>query len=407
MPFKSYPIPPDEPERLRLLHALSILDTPPEEDFDRITRLVSKLLNVPIALVSLIDEERQWFKSKVGLAATQTPRDVAFCAHAITQTAPLIVEDALHDARFANNPLVTGDPDIRFYAGVPIRSTGGLALGTLCAIDSCPRTLSSDEVTILMDLADLISREMQLRETLMLTRAQVSHSQDIIEAAEGRFRTVFERAGVGIAMVAPDGGWISMNDEVCEIVGYSRDELMRMSFQNITYQEDLNTDLTLLEQLVAGDIDRYQLDKRYIHKSGKLVWINLTVTKQLNKQGELQYFVSIIKNIQAKKEVEHSLADLRRNLEQRVKERTQELRSANEMLASVINQQLQAEKALRRRESELSTVIENANDAYVCIDQSGIINAWNRQAEITLGWSKEEAIGRLLDELIIPPAMQQ
>lgn len=180
-----------------------------------------------------------------------------------------------------------------------------------------------------------------------------------------------------------------------------------MSFQDITYADDLNTDLSLLEQLVAGEIDRYQMEKRYIHKSGKLVWINLIVTKQLNRQGELEYFVSIIKDIQAKKEAESSLADLRRNLEQRVKERTQELRSANEMLASVVNQQLQTEQALRKRETELSAVLENANDAYVCMDETGAISAWNRQAEITLGWCKEEAIGHRLEELIIPPDMRE
>lgn len=403
----TYPCPPDEEERLKLLHALAILDTPAEEIFDRITRLVSKLLEVPIALVSLVDEKWQWFKSKVGLSEEQTPRDVAFCAHAIAQTDPLIVEDAQHDARFSHNPLVTGAPELRFYAGVPIRSCGGLALGTLCAIDTVPRRFSANQISILMDLADLISREMQMRETLLFTQAEMSHSQDIIDAAEGRFRTVFERAGVGIAMVAPNGTWISVNDALCEIVGYSREELVRMSFQEITFAEDLNTDLSMLEQLVAGEIDRYQLEKRYIHKNGKLVWINLIVTKQTNKQGELEYFVSIVKNIQSKKEAENALADLRQSLEQRVKERTQELRSANEMLASVVNQKTQAELALRKREAELSAVLENANDAYVCMDKTGVIRAWNRQAEITLGWGKEDAIGRNLEDLIIPFEMRE
>ncbi|KJV29074.1 diguanylate cyclase [Aquitalea magnusonii] len=403
----SYPIPPDEPARLQLLHALAILDTPPDEVFDRITRLVSRLLSVPIALVSLVDEDRQWFKSKVGLTAAETPRDVAFCAHAIAQTDPLIVADTQLDDRFSSNPLVTSAPDIRFYAGVQIRSCGGLALGTLCAIDTSPRTLSPEQVAILVDLAEMVSREMQLRETLQLTEAEMNHSQEIIDAAEGRFRTVFERAGVGIAMVAPDGGWIGVNDALCDIVGYTREELAHMTFQHITYADDLNADLSMLDQLVADEIDRYQLDKRYIHKSGKLVWINLTVTKQLNKQGQLDYFVSIIKDIQSRKEAENSLADLRRTLEERVKDRTKELHSANEMLASVINQQLQTEQSLRKRETELSAILENANDAYVCINQAGVVSAWNQQAEITFGWSKDEAVGNLLEELIIPPVMRE
>jgi diguanylate cyclase len=407
MQLNSYPIPPDEPERLQLLHALAILDSPPDEVFDRITRLVSRLLNVPIALVSLVDEDRQWFKSKVGLTAPQTPRNVAFCAHAIAQTEPLIVEDTQLDSRFSSNPLVTSAPDIRFYAGVQIRSCGGLALGTLCAIDTTPRTFSPEQIAILVDFAGMVSREIQLRETLLLTEAEINHSQDVIDAAEVRFRTVFERAGVGIAMVAPDGGWIGVNNALCDIVGYTREELAHMTFQHITYADDLNADLRMLEQLVAGEIDRYQLEKRYIHKSGKLVWINLTVTKQLNKRGQLEYFVSIIKDIQSRKEAESSLADLRRTLEERVKDRTQELRSANEMLASVINQQLQTEQVLRKRDTELSAILENANDAYVCINQAGVVSAWNQQAEITFGWSKDEAVGRLLDDLIIPPVMQE
>ena len=125
------PLPPDEAERLALLHALALLDSPPEPALDRITRLAARLLNVPIALVSLIDRDRQWFKSRVGLDATETPRDQAFCAHAILQTAPLVVGDATQDPRFLDNPLVTDAPGIRFYAGVPIRTSGGVALGTL------------------------------------------------------------------------------------------------------------------------------------------------------------------------------------------------------------------------------------------------------------------------------------
>ena len=199
----SSPTPPDEVQRLNVLHALNLLDTPAEAVFDRITRLAAQVLNVPIALVSLVDADRQWFKSCAGLDAVETPREVAFCAHAIMQAAPLIVADATQDVRFSANPLVTGDPNIRFYAGVPLRSAGGLAIGTLCAIDSKPRQFSADETNILIDLAALVSKEVQLREAMILSH---THSKQAIEAVEARFRTVFERAGVGIALVAPDGG---------------------------------------------------------------------------------------------------------------------------------------------------------------------------------------------------------
>ncbi|WP_323957062.1 GAF domain-containing protein, partial [Aeromonas caviae] len=349
----TYPIPQDEAERLNLLHALNILDTPSEEAFDRITRLVAHILDVPIALVSLVNTDRQWFKSRIGIDANETPREVAFCAHAITQTTPLIVTDTTQDSRFMSNALVTGNPNIRFYAGVPLRSIGGLSIGTLCAIDSKPRQLSPDEISILVDLAALVSKEMQMREAMLLSHARSEQAIQALEDVEARFRTIFERAGVGIAMVAPDGGWLRVNDALCQIVGYSQDELLKLTFQDITHPDDLNTDLSLLQQLINNDIDHYQLEKRYITKSGRSVWIDLIVTKKLSINGELEYFISIIKNIQEQKEAEASLAKLHKELESRVETRTKDLQLANEMLSASIAQQLRFEQELRRREAEL------------------------------------------------------
>lgn len=403
----TYPILPDETKRVEMLHALNLLDTPPEEVFDRITRLVARILDVPIALVSLVDTERQWFKSRVGLDVCETPREVAFCAHAIAQTAPLIVPDATTDIRFMNSALVTGSPHIRFYAGIPIHTAGGLAIGTLCAIDSKPRQLSSDEITILLDLAAVVSKEVQMREAMMLSHTRSEQAIQAVETVEARFKTVFERAGVGIALVAPDGGWLRVNDALCQIVGYSQDELKKLTFQDITYPDDLDKDLYLLEQLVTDKIDRYQSEKRYITKSGNTVWISLTVTKQMSTRGELEYFVSIIKDIQERKETEASLAELRKELETRVEIRTQDLKLANEMLSSAMAQQVRTAQELRKREAELQMVLQNANDAYVCIDHHGLVKDWNQQAELTFGWSSQEAIGRKLDEMIIPAAMRE
>lgn len=403
----TYPIPPNENERLNVLHALNLLDTPPEEVFDRITRLVARVLDVPIALVSLVDTDRQWFKSRVGLDAIETPRELAFCAHAIVQTSPMIVPDATLDERFADNALVTSNPNIRFYAGVPLRSVSGLSIGTLCAIDSKPRKLNADEINILIDLAAVISKEVQMREAMILSQATSELAKKAVETIEARFRTVFERAGVGIALVAPDGGWLRVNDALCQIVGYSQDELVKLTFQDITHPDDLDSDLYLLRQLIDDEIDRYQLEKRYITKSGNTIWIQLIVTKQMSPQGELEYFVSIIKNIQERKEAEASLTELRKDLENRVETRTRDLRLANEMLSSFMAQQLQSEQELRKREAELQMVLQNANDAYVCIDHNGVIRDWNQQAEQTFGWSSQEAIGRRLDEMIIPVTMRE
>ncbi|EOG5905807.1 diguanylate cyclase [Vibrio vulnificus] len=152
--------PDNEPQRIADLHSLHILDTAAEERFDRVTRIARRLFDVPIALVSLVDEDRQWFKSCFGLNASETPRDISFCGHAILGTDTLIVEDASLDARFADNPLVTGEPHIRFYAGVPLMFEHSSCLGTLCIIDSKPRTLNEDERLDLIDLAKMAEREL-------------------------------------------------------------------------------------------------------------------------------------------------------------------------------------------------------------------------------------------------------
>jgi diguanylate cyclase (GGDEF)-like protein len=151
--------PVGETRRLAALRSLTILDTAPEERFDRLTRLASRLFEVPIALVSLVDENRQWFKSKVGLDVCETPRDISFCGHAILYDEILHVSDTHLDARFQDNPLVTKDPHIRFYAGCPLRTQEGDRLGTLCLIDRVPRVLSDDFCTLLRDLAAIVERE--------------------------------------------------------------------------------------------------------------------------------------------------------------------------------------------------------------------------------------------------------
>jgi diguanylate cyclase (GGDEF)-like protein len=153
------PKPSDETARLAELRALALLDTDPDERFDRVTRLAQRLFGVPIALVSLVDDDRQWFKSRQGLDVAETPREFAFCAHAILDDGVMQVADATIDPRFVDNPLVLGAPEIRFYAGAPISGPGGSKLGTLCIIDREPRVLSPDDEASLRDLADMVERE--------------------------------------------------------------------------------------------------------------------------------------------------------------------------------------------------------------------------------------------------------
>lgn len=174
-------MPHNETERLRALRSYKILDTKPEERFDELTQLAAIICGVPISLITLIDADRQWFKSKVGLDIDETPRAQAFCTHAIMQPKMFVVEDAAKDQRFAANPLVTGDPNIRFYAGAPLATPDGHLLGTMCVIDRKPRTLTADQQKALELLGRQVIANMQLRNNLRELEAALAAR----EAAQG------------------------------------------------------------------------------------------------------------------------------------------------------------------------------------------------------------------------------
>jgi GAF domain-containing protein len=157
------PIPSNDQERLAVLRQLLILDTPPEERFDKVVQFAAEEFDVPIALLSLIDENRQWFKAIVGLDVCETGRDISFCGHAILQPDLFVIPDSRIDARFADNPIVTGPPYVIFYAGAPLTVPSGHTIGTLCLIDHKPRTLDATELAILTTLRDLLLEELNSR----------------------------------------------------------------------------------------------------------------------------------------------------------------------------------------------------------------------------------------------------
>ncbi len=451
----------NEQSRLAELHALQILDTAPEQRYDCITRLASKLFSVPIAIISLVDHQRQWFKSHYGLDVCEIPRNISFCAHTLESGQPLIVEDALLDLRFVDNPLVTKKPGIRFYAGCPIKGPSGHVLGTICLIDTKPRLKNEFDLLALQDLAAVVEQEISrgllaghlasqaslLNETQVLlsqhieksplamvewdanfavkgwsalaeqlfgwakgevlgktpsswafvykddvesvnrVMTQLLHNKEIknisrnrnyrkdgsvvhciwfntivfddngkmlsilsfvqddtarnkaeqaLAKSERQLRDTFEQAAVGIAHVAGDGSWLRVNKKLCDIIGYSMAELLGLTFQDITYAEDLQKDTLLANKIWNHETETYTLEKRYIHKQGHLVWIKLTVSLAKDEFGNSLYFIAIIEDIEARKQTEFSLQHSRELLEDRVIARTHELSTKQRLLDAIL-----------------------------------------------------------------------
>ncbi|MHB1565165.1 MAG: putative bifunctional diguanylate cyclase/phosphodiesterase [Acidiferrobacter sp.] len=212
----------NESQRLAALHRLAILDTSPEERFDRITRLARQLFGVPMALISLIDGDRQWFKSKHGIDVCETPRDVSFCAHAILQDDAMVIPDARLDERFCGNPLVTGEPFIRFYAGKPLLDAEGHRLGTLCILDTCPRQFGETHRQALRDLAAWAESEVSviqsLRQTYAVLQNQEAHLRAVLDNTAG---AIFTLDGRGIIRSMNLAGERMFGYNATETVGHS------------------------------------------------------------------------------------------------------------------------------------------------------------------------------------------
>ena len=169
----------DEAERLKALHQYRILDTKPEQAFDDLTLIASQICGTPIALISLVDEDRQWFKARIGTDVQETPRSISFCAHAIQEKGIFTVPDALNDDRFRDNPVVKGEPHIRFYAGAPLTTRDGYALGTLCVIDYVPRRLTNEQNNALMALERQVAAQLELRRNLDELRVALSGIENL------------------------------------------------------------------------------------------------------------------------------------------------------------------------------------------------------------------------------------
>lgn len=486
-----------EAERLAALERYGILDTPGEQEFEDLVQLASQACAAPIAVINLIAEGRQWFKAERGLGIRETPLEISICSQVLLQPGLTVVPDMRRDHRFRCNPLVTGEPRLRFYAGALLETPDGLPLGTLCVLDgtSRPGGLTPEQSFALQALARQTMAQIELRRALREERAaregeiaKEQHHADalrrsealksaILEAAldciitvtqdsrvvewnpaaertfgyrasraiggdlaeliippeyrerhyrgmanylatghgpvlhrrielealridgsrfpvelaispidvggqplftaylrditrrkqteaavrenEQRLRSTYEHAFAGIAEVDENGRYLRVNEQFCAITGYSREELLARTLMDITHPDDLKADLDRFRLQMAGEIGAYTVEKRYIHKEGHEVWIELSASRVDDEGGRPLYGVRVVRDITERR---------------------------------------QAEKANAR----LASIVAFSSDAILSIAEDGRILTWNKGAEALFGYREDEAVGALIS-LIVPP----
>ena len=295
------PMTVDEARRLAALHALGVLDTLPEPAFDTITRTAAQLCGVPIALISLIDAQRQWFKSNVGLSGVaETPRDVAFCDHAIRDSALFEVADATLDERFAANPLVSGDPDIRFYAGAPIVLPTGERIGTVCVIDRAPRRLDDRQRALLQGLATIVGAMLTQRRQLLATTSRLAES-------ELRVRRLYEATPAILHSIGADGRILHVSDRWLALLGYERGEVVgRPSADFLAPASQAHArDVVLPAFFRNGRCDR--IEYQFLRRDGTAVDVLLSATLDRDESGGTARSLAVLEDVTATRLLEKEL----------------------------------------------------------------------------------------------------
>jgi PAS domain S-box-containing protein len=300
----SAPIPPDEAQRIAALLRYEVLDTAAEVDFDELTFLASQICETPIALVSFVEHGRQWFKSKVGLTATETSREFSFCAHAILRPELFVVTDTLADPRFATNPLVLDDPCIRFYAGVPLVTADGFALGTLCVIDRVPRNLSFEQRKALEAIARQVVTQLELRRHVAVLNQEIVKRQQ----AEARYRSIFEHAVEGIFQTTPAGTYLSVNPALARMHGFASPAEMMAAIEDIEQQIYVNPDRRgeFIRQMQTQGIVK-GFESQVYCKDGSLIWVSENIREVRDSVGNLLYYEGSSLEITQRKQAEDAL----------------------------------------------------------------------------------------------------
>jgi two-component system, cell cycle sensor histidine kinase and response regulator CckA len=295
------------PDRLAALRYTALLDTPPEEGFDRLTRMASRLLGTPVALISLISQDRQFFKSAIGLpepwaSRRGAPLSFSFCAQVVATGEQLIVEDA------RRHPLLRHSTAIRelgwlAYAGVPLVTPDGQTVGSFSVVDKMPRLWSERDITLLKDLAASAVTEIELRREVARRRMAEQGRRD----SEGQFYSTFEHAGIGMAVISPDGRWIRVNQALCDMLGIAADELVGRSVEARTHPDDVPADREARRLLLAGESSSYTIEERYLTRSGQVLWTLVNVSLVPAAEGEPAHLIAAIQDITERKHAEGAL----------------------------------------------------------------------------------------------------
>lgn len=290
----------EESARLAALRRYGVLDTPAEPQFDRVVRMAQQVFQVPIALVSLVDTSRNWFKARVGLDVEELPRDVAFCDHAIRESQVMVVEDARQDPRFRDNPMVVDSPHVRFYAGAPLRTAEGHQLGTLCIIDHGPRTLTPTQQAVLQDLAATVVDALELKRS----NQQLAEKVADLEALDERHRDLLARFGqlvehtpTGIAELNPDGTIRYVNNRWCQILNTTPDRVLGQPWAATVWPEDHPGAVQgALETVLAGGevVEEF----RHIRSDGSAVWVSGTALSLRDEHNAVTGFLGTITDIE-------------------------------------------------------------------------------------------------------------
>ena len=294
-------LPDNEQVRIARLQALGVLDTAPEEFFDRVVELAAAICEVPISLVSLVDGSRQWFKANHGLPESkETAREIAFCAHAILHQGVMEVPDATLDARFARNPLVLQKPFIRFYAGAPLQLSDGVCLGTLCVIDSVPKTLTSKQTQLLTKLAAMAAKGMESREQQLRSVTQLQYSQN-------QFEQLYAHTPAMLFSIDGTGRILKVSDHWLHELGYERDAVLGRRFESFVdaeFAKQLHKRI-IPELFGAGTCNEVEFQIRC--KNGTWLDVIWSAVVERNAPGIARHALCVCTNIQRRKQAEFEL----------------------------------------------------------------------------------------------------